>query len=220
MQNKYPFNIIFIDHFDSFTFNLVDMFQQHTDHVQVVRSNTSLPVLSQLIENTPRAVVVLSPGPGAPKEAETSVQLVRAIYRHIPILGVCLGHQIIAHTFGGEIDYDDAPVHGKSVHIQHSQQGIFEGLPASLQIGRYHSLLVKTVPSDFNATAYYQNKLMAFEHQQHLVYGVQFHPESVLTPLGWRLIQNFVLRCAQYYQPNIKEDTRNHDHKTLCGLYP
>jgi anthranilate synthase component 2 len=177
--------ILLVDNYDSFTYNLAHLFAELGADV-VVRRNDA-PDLERL---RPSALVI-SPGPGRPPERV--VALVRET--HVPTLGVCLGHQAIVEAFGGKIGMARELVHGKACTVRHDGRGLFAGLPEELEAGRYHSLAAETIPDtlEISATAD-DGEIMAVRHRELPIDGVQFHPESVLTPLGRRLAQNFLSR--------------------------
>jgi anthranilate synthase component 2 len=177
--------ILLVDNYDSFTYNLVHLFAELGADV-VVRRNDE-PDLERL---RPSALVI-SPGPGRPPERV--VALVRE--SRVPTLGVCLGHQAIVEAFGGKIGPARELVHGKACTVRHDGRGLFAGLPEELEAGRYHSLAAETIPDalEISATAE-DGEVMAVRHRELPIDGVQFHPESVLTPLGRALAQNFLSR--------------------------
>ena len=186
--------ILLIDNYDSFVHNLARYFRRLGVET-VVRRNDSLSV-GEVRDMQPQAIV-LSPGPCTPREAGISLSLVRELHLDVPMLGVCLGHQTIAEALGGHVVRGE-PVHGRSSLVTHDESGLFEGLPNPLRVGRYHSLVVEesTLPSALMPTAHTNGGVvMAFAHQEVPVFGVQFHPESVLTEYGYRLLANF-LRLA------------------------
>jgi anthranilate synthase/aminodeoxychorismate synthase-like glutamine amidotransferase len=185
--------ILVIDNYDSFTFNLVQALGELGVEVEVHR-NDAIDVAG-VRARAPEAVV-LSPGPCTPTEAGISVPLVQALSGTLPILGVCLGHQSIAHAFGGTVRRGRTVMHGKTSVLRHPGRGLFAGLPDSLVVGRYHSLVVdaESLPPELEATAYATDdgEVMALRHRQHPTVGVQFHPESVLTPDGPSILRNFL----------------------------
>lgn len=198
---KKDLHIILIDHFDSFTFNLVDLFKKKNFTVTILRADTSFESVCAYLNNPDyQAVLVLSPGPGNPKEASLAIKLVQHYYSALPILGVCLGHQIIAYALEGSIDQHTYPLHGKAVYIEHNHRDLFKNIPTPLQVGRYHSLFVKNVPSKLSITATYNNMIMGISHKEYPVYGLQFHPESILTPQGSKIIDNFLEISNKFYQ--------------------
>ena len=179
--------VLLIDNYDSFVFNLARYIEELGFPAVVLRNN-EVTVASALDLN-PRAVV-LSPGPCGPPEAGICVELVKAFPRRIPMLGVCLGHQCIAAAFGASVVRAREPIHGRSALIQHDGRGIWAGLPQPLQATRYHSLIVdaETLPAEFEVTATVDGIVMAMSHREFPLHGLQFHPESVLTQEGHRLI--------------------------------
>jgi anthranilate synthase component 2 len=182
--------ILVVDNYDSFTFNLVQVLSRLDPEVVVVR-NDSLSV-DELLQKHP-ARIVISPGPGRPKDAGVSCDLIRRC-GEIPLLGVCLGHQAIGLVFGGSVVRASAPMHGKVSQIAHLGTGIFEGLSNPFQATRYHSLVVDaaSVPPELEVTARTGEIVMALRHRTRPIVGVQFHPESILTTEGERILRNFV----------------------------
>jgi len=182
--------VLMIDNYDSFTYNLVHLFEQLGAEVVTYR-NDALSVDEAVALGADRLVV--SPGPGRPDDAGASVELVRRLGPDTPSLGVCLGHQAIVRAYGGEIGQAHALLHGKASRITHDGRGVFEGLPADVEVGRYHSLAATMVPDALLVTARTDDgEVMGVRHVDHPVEGVQFHPESVLTPLGHRMAENFL----------------------------
>lgn len=187
--------ILLLDNFDSFVYNLARYFQRLGQTTEVVRSNAITP--DEIAALQPKAIVI-SPGPCTPNEAGCSLDVVRRFVGKTPILGVCLGHQAIAAALGGRIVRAAEPVHGRASPIEHSARGLFEGLPNPLQVGRYHSLVVEkqSLPAELEVTATTgEGVIMAVAHRAAPVFGVQFHPESILTDCGYELLSNF-LRLA------------------------
>jgi anthranilate synthase/aminodeoxychorismate synthase-like glutamine amidotransferase len=182
--------VLVIDNYDSFTYNLVQYLGELGAEVEVVRNDVE--PAEELLARAPDRVIV-SPGPCTPTEAGVSVEVMRRFPEAgVPTLGVCLGHQSLAQAFGGAV-IRHVPVHGKTTEITHEGSGLFEGLPDPLTVGRYHSLVVAPdVPDCLRVTASGGGVIMAVEHRELPAYGVQFHPESVLTPDGKRLLSNFL----------------------------
>ena len=185
--------VLVIDNYDSFTYNLVQYLGELGATV-VVRRNDEASI-DQLRGLTP-ARVVISPGPGRPEQAGVSLEVIRQFGPHVPVLGVCLGHQAIGLAFGGDVVRAPLPIHGKTSTVEHDSQGVFAGLAASFQAGRYHSLVVdeKTLPADLEVTARTKEDglVMGLRHRTLPIHGVQFHPESVLTNEGRRILRNFL----------------------------
>ena len=182
--------VLLVDNYDSFTYNLVQYLGELGAELHVVR-NDAADAGELAGGGWDRAVV--SPGPCTPNEAGISVEVMRRLPEAgVPTLGVCLGHQSLAQAFGGQV-IRHVPVHGKTTAITHAGTGLFEGLPDPLTVGRYHSLVVEPhVPDCLRVTASGGGVVMAVEHRELPAYGVQFHPESVLTPEGKRLLENFL----------------------------
>jgi anthranilate synthase/aminodeoxychorismate synthase-like glutamine amidotransferase len=182
--------IFLLDNYDSFTYNLAHLFGELGAEV-VVRRNDQVSV--EEVEALAPSHVVVSPGPGRPADAGISVDLVRRLAPRTPILGVCLGHQAIVEAFGGEVGFARELLHGKSSPVHHDGRGIFTGLPESFEAGRYHSLAATRIPDSLEPTAHADDgEVMAVRHRELPVVGVQFHPESVLTPDGPALGRNFL----------------------------
>ena len=181
--------VLIVDNYDSFTYNLVQYLGELGADLETVRNDAA--TVDELLERRPDRVVV-SPGPCTPREAGISVEVMRRFpAAGIPALGVCLGHQSLAVAFGGEVTQHE-PVHGKTCEITHDGEGLFAGLPNPLVVGRYHSLVVSALGDELVETARGGGVLMAMRHAELPAYGVQFHPESVLTPDGKALLRNFL----------------------------
>lgn len=186
--------VVILDCRDSFVYNLAHRFEELGTPVVVHRSDAL--TLEALIAWEP-AALVLSPGPGHPDQAGISVEAVRYFSGRIPLLGVCLGHQAIVRAFGGAVVPSGAPVHGKPSWIEHDGSGLFEGLKGPVQAGRYHSLIAwEPLPAALRVCARADGLVMAVAHREHPTFGLQFHPESILTPEGFAMLANF-LGCAR-----------------------
>ena len=182
--------ILLIDNYDSFTYNLAHLFGELGAEV-VVRRNDAID--ADEAERLAPSQLVISPGPGRPADAGASVEIVRRLSTSVPTLGVCLGHQAIVEAFGGEVGQAKRLVHGKPSEIKHDGRGLFQGLPEPFEAGRYHSLAVTSVPDCLEVSATCaDDEVMAVRHRELPVDGVQFHPESVLTPVGPQLARNFL----------------------------
>ncbi len=182
--------ILLIDNYDSFTYNLAHLFGELGAEVTVRRNDA---IDADEAERLAPSHLVLSPGPGRPSDAGASVAIVQRLAQRVPTLGVCLGHQAIVEAFGGEIGQAKRLVHGKPSEISHDGRGLFEGLPQPFEAGRYHSLAATQIPDCLEVSATCtDDEVMAVRHRGLLVDGLQFHPESVLTPLGPELARNFL----------------------------
>lgn len=184
--------VLLIDNYDSFVYNLYQYLLEIGETVKVARNNK---ITLDEIENLKPTHIILSPGPCTPDEAGISLELVRYFADKVPILGVCLGHQSIGQAFGGQVVRAAKPMHGKKSFVEHDGRGAFEGLPQPLTVGRYHSLVVekKSLPPCLEISALSpEGEIMGLRHTCYPVEGVQFHPESILTRGGHRLLKNFL----------------------------
>lgn len=180
--------ILLLDNFDSFTYNLVDYFQQLGVEVKVFRNNVSLEEITKYNYDG----IVLSPGPETPSKAGNLLQIID-YYQHLPMLGICLGHQAIGEYFGAKVEKANQPMHGKCSPIFHQQTSLFRNLPSPLTIVRYHSLIVKELPNCLEKIAETNaQEIMALKHKEQAIYGVQFHPESILSEFGIELLSNWL----------------------------
>lgn len=185
-------HVLVVDNYDSFTYNLVQAFAASGIEVTVAYNDDITPDHADAIGPTH---LVISPGPGRPEDAGASVEMIRHFSGRIPVLGVCLGHQAIAVAFGGEVGSALSLMHGKASQVYHDRRTIFSGVANPFVAGRYHSLAVAevTLPDDLLISAYTSDgEIMGIRHRSLPVEGVQFHPESVLTPLGDRIVSNFL----------------------------
>jgi anthranilate synthase/aminodeoxychorismate synthase-like glutamine amidotransferase len=183
--------IVVIDNYDSFTYNLVQYLGELSEAVRVYRNDAITP--EQLAELRP-ARIIISPGPGDPSSAGVSKDVIRQLGSSIPLLGVCLGHQCIGEVFGGKVMRAPRLMHGKTSPIYHYGDPLFNGLPSPFEATRYHSLIVaEPLPDDLEATAFTrEGELMGIRHRRYPIYGVQFHPESILTTFGMQILHNFL----------------------------
>jgi len=193
--------IVVIDNYDSFTYNLVQYLGELGADPRVYRNDAI--TVSEVEALVPDAIV-LSPGPGRPEDSGVCPAIVRRLHTTVPMLGVCLGHQAIAHVFGGTIGTAARLMHGKTSTIHHTGQGIFACFPSPFTATRYHSLIVEEpAPDGFDVTAFTsEGEIMAIEHREHPIYGVQFHPESILTPHGKRLLESFLRIAGAHRRPS------------------
>jgi anthranilate synthase/aminodeoxychorismate synthase-like glutamine amidotransferase len=184
--------LLLIDNYDSFTYNLVQAFMVLGAEVIVHRNDALTIAAARALEPTH---LCISPGPGTPQQAGTSIEMIRAFAGKIPVLGVCLGHQAIAEAFGGHIVRAPRLMHGKTSPIEHDRQGVFAGIPVPCEVGRYHSLIAEreSLPEHLKITARTaEGEIMGLRHAALNLEGVQFHPESVLTPEGPAMMKNFL----------------------------
>jgi anthranilate synthase/aminodeoxychorismate synthase-like glutamine amidotransferase len=189
--------ILFVDNYDSFTFNLVSMMGELEPDLRVVRNDEITPAA---IRELKPAGIVLSPGPGTPADAGVCPAVVRELAAEIPILGVCLGHQVLAEVFGGRVVRASKPMHGKISPVVHDGTGLLQGLPSPFSAGRYHSLVAEasSIPSELMVQGTTPDgEVMALRHRALPCHGVQFHPESILTPEGGIVLRNFVQLCRE-----------------------
>ncbi|TSC88029.1 MAG: anthranilate synthase component II [Microgenomates group bacterium Gr01-1014_7] len=203
--------VLLVDNYDSFTYNLSQYLAELGAEVEVYRNDRI--TLDEIEEMNPDKIV-LSPGPCSPKEAGISVDVVKRFGERIPLLGVCLGHQCIGEAYGAVVDRAGEIVHGKTSMIRHKDVGIFAGLPNPFKAIRYHSLVIlpETVPSELEITATTANKLvMGIRHREYPIQGVQFHPESIFTPQGKRLLRNFL-------RPGYRDEERRQHYFGLGYL--
>jgi anthranilate synthase component II len=188
--------ILLLDNYDSFVYNLDRYFQQLGQSTLVVRSDA---ITVDAIDRLKADAIVISPGPQTPDEAGCSLEVVRRLGDHLPILGVCLGHQTIGQALGGRVVRAPRPVHGQASLIFHEHSQLLAGIPSPFLAGRYHSLVVErsSIPDCLEVTAWTEDDLiMAFEHRTRLIMGVQFHPESILTQAGYQMMANFLRRSG------------------------
>ncbi|MFD1453401.1 MULTISPECIES: anthranilate synthase component II [Oceanobacillus] len=185
--------ILLIDNYDSFTYNLYQYVSECGVHVEVIRNNE---VTLETIQSLEPEAIIISPGPGSPKDAGNCIDIVQSFYKQLPILGICLGHQVIMEALGGRVIQASTIKHGKTSLIQHDGSGLFQDLSNPVEVMRYHSLAAEqiSVPSELRitATALDDDEIMGVTHQVYPVYGLQFHPESIGTLDGKRIISHFV----------------------------
>ncbi|RBM77770.1 anthranilate synthase component II [Vibrio paracholerae] len=185
-------NILFIDNFDSFTYNLVDQFRSLGHGVTIYRNNLSADAIEQALQQLDNPVVVLSPGPGAPSEAGCMPELLQRLKGKVPMIGICLGHQAIVEAYGGVVAGAGEIIHGKVSMMEHQNHAIYRGLPSPLAIARYHSLVATQVPATLIVTAEVNGLVMSVVNETDKVCGFQFHPESIMTTHGATLLANAI----------------------------
>ncbi|SDR03556.1 anthranilate synthase, component II [Virgibacillus subterraneus] len=185
--------ILLIDNYDSFTYNIFHYFASQGAEVKVCRNDQI--TIEEISEMNPE-VIIISPGPGVPEHAGICTEVVKEFHKNTPILGICLGHQVIAHALGAAIKQANTIKHGKTSLITHNGDGLFNYLTQPLEVMRYHSLVInqQTLPDELEVVAksLEDNEIMAIKHRQYPVYGIQFHPESIGTLTGMKMIQNFL----------------------------
>lgn len=187
--------ILLLDHYDSFTYNLYQSLSMLGQDVQVVRYDEI--AIEEIRKMDPKAIV-LSPGPGSPNDKEHSLSIIHEFHRTVPMLGVCLGHQLLGVAFGGTMKRASLVMHGKVSAVSHSHAGMFAHLPQSLPVMRYHSLVIDELPSCFKPTAISMDdqSIMGIQHVEYPLYGLQFHPESIGTLDGDKILQAFLTEIA------------------------
>lgn len=185
-------NILFLDNFDSFTYNLVDQFRVLGHQVKVYRNDCDLEQIVQTALNTPNTVLALSPGPGTPQEAGILLPLIQRLKNTIPIIGICLGHQALIEAFGGKVVHVGEVLHGKVSKINHDGQAMFRDIANPMPVARYHSLMGSELPDELIVNADYNGIVMAIRHRNLPICGFQFHPESILTVQGSKLLEQSV----------------------------
>jgi anthranilate synthase/aminodeoxychorismate synthase-like glutamine amidotransferase len=191
-MNKPAQRLLLIDNYDSFTYNLVQAFLILGADVQVIRNDEITVEQAKQLDITH---LCISPGPGTPQDAGVSMKMIRAFAGRLPIFGVCLGHQSIVEVFGGDVVRAPRLMHGKTSMVKHDGKTLFEGLDQPCEVGRYHSLIAEpaTMPPELEVSAVTaEGEIMAVRHRHYMIEGVQFHPESVLSPQGPKLMANFL----------------------------
>lgn len=189
---------LMIDNYDSFVYNLVHYFEELGENIKVYRNDA---ITIDLIKVLKPSGIIISPGPKDPTDTGLSEDIIREFASSIPILGVCLGHQAIAHVYGASIIKGHRPMHGKISKLTHNNEGIFRNIPNPINVTRYHSLVVdpQSLSNDFTITATCEDgAIMGIKHKKLLLEGVQFHPEAVLTEYGHELLANFALTCHNH----------------------
>ncbi|MBS9425057.1 glutamine amidotransferase-related protein [Photorhabdus caribbeanensis] len=182
-------NILLLDNVDSFTYNLVDQLRNHGHQVVIYRNTVATEMIMQRLSMLSSPLLMLSPGPGKPSDAGCMPQLLQKIIGKIPVIGICLGHQAIIEAYGGEISAADEILHGKASLAEHDNQAMFANLENPLPVARYHSLAGNKIPSELTISARCGDTVMAVRHNKHKVCGFQFHPESILTTQGAKLLE-------------------------------
>ncbi|MBF1994118.1 glutamine amidotransferase-related protein [Serratia symbiotica] len=182
-------DILLLDNIDSFTYNLVDQLRANGHQVVIYRNHIAAELIIQRLQQMEHPVLMLSPGPGTPADAGCMPELLQRLRGQLPIIGICLGHQAIVEAYGGHIGQADEILHGKASAISHDNEGMFAGITNPLSVARYHSLVGSNIPAELTVNARFGEMVMAVRNDRHRVCGFQFHPESILTIQGARLLQ-------------------------------
>ena len=189
--------ILLLDNYDSFTYNIYQLLSELGTEVEVIRHDC---ITVEEIRQRGYEALVISPGPGVPKDAGISEEAIRQLGPELPVLGICLGHQAIGEVYGGKVVRAGAIVHGKSSALHHDGRGLYEGLPQNIPVARYHSLIVEreSLPDCLEISSELEDgTIMGLRHKEYQVEGIQFHPESILTPEGHKMLANFLKRLGK-----------------------
>lgn len=182
-------DILLLDNVDSFTYNLVDQLRASGHQVVIYRNQIAAEIIIARLQQMEQPILMLSPGPGTPADAGCMPELLQRLRGQMPIIGICLGHQAIVETYGGHVGQAGEILHGKASSITHDNQGMFAGMANPLPVARYHSLVGSNIPEGLTVNARFGDMVMAVRHDEHRVCGFQFHPESILTTQGARLLE-------------------------------
>ncbi|AWI49415.1 anthranilate synthase component II (plasmid) [Buchnera aphidicola (Schizaphis graminum)] len=193
-------NILLLDNFDSFTYNLVEQLRNKNSNVLIYRNTVDINTILNSIKKIRNPILMLSPGPSTPKNAGCMLNLIKKVKGEIPIVGICLGHQAIVEAYGGIIGYAGEIFHGKASLINHDGLEMFEGLPQPLPVARYHSLICNKIPKNFIINSYFNDMIMSVRNNLDYVCGFQFHPESILTTSGALLLEKIINWASLKYK--------------------
>ncbi|WP_447887987.1 glutamine amidotransferase-related protein [Serratia fonticola] len=182
-------DILLLDNVDSFTYNLVDQLRASGHQVVIYRNQIAAEIIIARLQEMEQPILMLSPGPGTPADAGCMPELLQRLRGQMPIIGICLGHQAIVEAYGGHVGQAGEILHGKASSITHDNQGMFAGMANPLPVARYHSLVGSNIPEGLTVNARFGDMVMAVRHDEHRVCGFQFHPESILTTQGARLLE-------------------------------
>ena len=199
-------NIVFLDNMDSFTYNLVDQLRHFGHQVLIYRNDVPVALILAQLNRLTSPILMLSPGPGQPSEAGCMPDLIAAVKGRMPIIGICLGHQALIESYGGRIVPVGDVLHGKASLIEHDGAAMFEHLPNPLKVGRYHSLMGEAIPEGLRVNAWFDDKVMAVRHERDRVCGFQFHPESILTTQGARLLEHTLVWAMTPIDPLVTDE--------------
>ena len=193
IENTLNTHLFLIDNFDSFSYNLADEFKTQGYDITIFRNSVDVSViLNRITSHHGPSLIILSPGPGSPNDAGCMPELIKLVQGKYPVLGICLGHQAIVEHYGGQIKRAPQVVHGKASPVKHNEHTIFKGLSNPLPVARYHSLMADNLPSELSMLAWYNDIPMAILHENDAMLGIQFHPESILTTQGSRLLRQSI----------------------------
>ena len=192
-------NIIFMDNFDSFTYNIVDDLRTMRHNVEIYRNNLSTGFFMEKLAQTENPILFLSPGPCYPKDAGSMLDVIKASIGQYPMIGICLGHQAIIETYGGHIIPANDYIHGETSHVEHDGLGMFKNIPNPMSVARYHSLVGIDIPASLTINGTVDNMAMAVRDDENRVMGFQFHPESILTTNGHKLLKQSIEWLEEFY---------------------
>lgn len=195
-------NILLLDNIDSFTYNLVEQLRSQKNNVLIYRNTVNVEILLTVLQKLENPILMLSPGPGLPQNAGCMLEIIKKVKGHVPIIGICLGHQAIVEAYGGMIGYAGEIFHGKASCISHDGLEMFKGVPQPLPVARYHSLICNKIPENFIINSYFEKMIMSVRNNVDYVCGFQFHPESILTTCGDQILKKIVNWASLKYISN------------------
>ncbi|CAL4326661.1 glutamine amidotransferase-related protein [Buchnera aphidicola] len=185
-------NILLLDNIDSFTYNLVEQLRNQKNNVLIYRNTVDIKIILRALNKLKNPILMLSPGPGLPRDAGCMLKLIKRVKGNLPIIGICLGHQAIVEAYGGMIGHAGEIFHGKASLINHDGVEMFRGMPQPLPVARYHSLICNKIPENFVINSYFNKMIMSVRNNLDYVCGFQFHPESILTTCGDQLLEKII----------------------------
>jgi len=185
-------NILLLDNIDSFTYNLVEQLRNQKNNVLIYRNTVDIKIILNSLKKLKNPILMLSPGPSSPKNAGCMLDLIKKVKGHVPIIGICLGHQAIVEAYGGIIGYAGEIIHGKASLINHDGLEMFRDIPQPLPVARYHSLICNKIPKSFIINSYFEKMIMSVRNNLDRVCGFQFHPESILTTCGDQILEKII----------------------------
>lgn len=185
-------NILLLDNIDSFTYNLVEQLRNQKNNVLIYRNTVDIKIILNSLKKLKNPILMLSPGPSSPKNAGCMLDLIKKVKGHVPIIGICLGHQAIVEAYGGIIGYAGEIIHGRASLINHDGLEMFRDIPQPLPVARYHSLICNKIPKSFIINSYFEKMIMSVRNNLDRVCGFQFHPESILTTCGDQILEKII----------------------------